>query len=167
MSEYGLASRTDLPQREAGAFIERYFRRFATIKEYQDQVLREAARNGYVSTLLGRRRYMPELRSPVFAVRQAAERAAINHPIQGTQADIIKLAMIDVQRYLDESGSRARMILQVHDELVFESPVNDVDRLAEAASERMRKAAELSVPVRVDVKVGANWEEMSPLAVPA
>ena len=96
-------------------------------------------------------------------VRQGAIRAAINHPIQGTQADIIKLAMIDVQRYLDESGSRARMILQVHDELVFEVPAGDVERLAVAVAERMERAFELSVPVRVDVKAGSNWEEMTPV----
>ncbi len=163
MSEYGLAARTDLPQYEAGAFIDRYFSRFATIKRYQDQVLREAERRGYVTTLLGRRRYIPELKSPVYAVRQAAQRAAINHPIQGTQADIIKLAMIRIQRYLRESRSRARMILQVHDELVFEVPEDEVDELAEVVRDTMVHAFELSVPVRVDVKVGSNWEEMTPL----
>jgi DNA polymerase-1 len=163
MSEYGLAWRTDLPQREASAFIERYFERFGTIREYQDQVMRDATKLGYVTTLLGRRRYMPELKSPVYAVRQAALRAAINHPIQGTQADIIKLAMIDIQSFLDGDASGSRMLLQVHDELVFEVPEAEIPAVSSVVRQAMIAAAGLSVPVRVDVKVGSNWEELTPL----
>ena len=163
MSEFGLASRAELPQAEAAGFIQRYFERFGTVKEYQDRIIRGAQQNGYVETLLKRRRYMPDLKSSVYAVRQAAVRAAINHPIQGAASDIMKLAMIRVHDYLKQSGLRTRMILQVHDELVFEAPESEVASFADELRRIMMGAMELRVPLDVELKVGSNWEEMAPL----
>jgi DNA polymerase-1 len=164
MSEFGLASRTELPPAEAASFIQRYFERFGTVKEYQDRIIRAAHRDGYVETLLKRRRYVPDLKSSIYAVRQAAIRAAINHPIQGAASDIMKLAMIAVQQYLRASGLRTRLILQVHDELVFESPEAEIPTFAEDLRRIMMGAMELRVPLTVELKAGPNWEEMSPLA---
>ena len=162
MSEFGLSWRSGLPPEQADAFIRRYFEEFGTVKAYQDAILREAERRGYVTTLLGRRRYIPELNSRIYNVRQAAQRQAINHPIQGTASDIVKTAMIRVQRLLDERGLGALMVLQVHDELLFELPRDEIDVLAPDLCRIMESATELSVPLRVDLKVGDNWEEMKP-----
>jgi DNA polymerase-1 len=163
MSEFGLASRSELPQAEAAGFIQRYFERFGTVKEYQDRIIRIARQTGYVETLLKRRRYVPDLKSSVHAVRQAAIRAAINHPIQGAASDIMKLAMIAVHQHLESSGLKTRMILQVHDELVFETPEEEIASFAEDLRRIMMGAMELRVPLTVELKVGPNWEEMGPL----
>src|SRR5438552_9960712 len=126
MSGFGLASRSDLPAEEAAGFIQRYFERFGTVKDYQDRVIHEAQRTGYAETLLGRRRYIPELHSSVYAIRQGAIRMAINHPIQGAASDIMKIAMIRVHDFIRERKLATRMILQVHDELVFEIPAAEI-----------------------------------------
>ena len=160
MSEFGLSQQTGLPPEQAGSFIRRYFQRFGTVKAYQDQVLREAEERGYVTTLLGRRRYIPELKSGTYAIRAAGQRMAINHPIQGTSSDIVKRAMIRIQRFIDEQRLEAMMVLQVHDELVFELPRDEIDTLAPALCEIMESAMTLAVPLKVDLKVGDNWEEM-------
>jgi DNA polymerase-1 len=164
MSEYGLSQQVGLPPEQAGTFIRRYFDRFGTVKAYQDVVLGQAEEQGYVTTLLGRRRYIPELKSAVHAVRSAGQRMAINHPIQGTASDIVKIAMVRVQRFLEERGLRTLMMLQVHDELLFETPRDEVETIGPALCEIMEGAMTLDAPLRVDLKIGDNWEEMAGLA---
>ncbi len=163
---YGLAQATGLTQGEAEAFIRAYFERFPRVREYIDRTKILAARQGYVETLLGRRRYFPELQpgSPAdHATRQAAERMAINAPIQGTAADIIKIAMIRLSERLRAQAPRARMILQVHDELIVEAPEADVPAVAALMREVMEGALVLRAPLKADVKVGQNWDEMEAL----
>jgi DNA polymerase-1 len=160
MSDYGLAERTNLPQAQASAFIQRYFERFSTVKEFQDRVVRETERRGYVETLLGRRRYIPEIRSSIYGVRQAAIRAAINAPIQGTASDIVKIAMIRVAGYLEREAPEVRMLVQVHDELLLEGPEAELRRIAPTLCWLMESARELRAPLRVDLKLGKNWEDM-------
>jgi DNA polymerase I len=163
MSEFGLASRTELPSAEAASFIQRYFERFGTVKEYQDRIVSEARRTGYAETLLKRRRYLPELRSAVYAVRQAATRMAINHPIQGAAADVMKIAMIRLHDFIRQRKLKTRMILQVHDELVFEAPEAEIATFKDDLRRIMMGAMELSLPLEVDLKVGPNWDDMTPL----
>jgi len=163
---YGLAQATGLTQAEAEDFIQAYFERFPRVREYIDRTKVLATRQGYVETLLGRRRYFPELQPGSRAphnVRQAAERMAINAPIQGTAADIIKIAMIRLHRVLQERHLRARMILQVHDELIVEAPDDEVEGVASLMAEVMENAFELRAPLKVDLKVGQNWDEMEPI----
>ena len=160
---YGLAQATGLTQAEAEDFIKAYFERFPKVREYIDCTKALATRQGYVETLLGRRRYFPELQPGSRAthnVRQAAERMAINAPIQGTAADIINIATIHLHRALRERGLRARMILQVHDELVVEAPDGEITTVAPLMREVMENAFELKAPLKADLKVGQNWEEM-------
>jgi DNA polymerase-1 len=163
MGEYGLAQRTELNQEEARQFIESYFARYPNVKDYLDSVKKQARENGYVETILGRRRYFPELRGGSRAggmVRRAAERAAINMPVQGSAADIMKLAMLHMDRELRERGLRSAMILQVHDELVFEAPDDEADTIAALARQVMSQAYDLTVPLKVDVEMGPNWRDM-------
>ena len=161
ISEYGLASRLGLPAGEAAVIIREYFARYPSIKAYQEALLEEARRQGYVTTLLGRRRYVPELHAKHAAVRQAAERMAVNAPIQGTAADIIKRAMIDIQEALERQGLRTKMILQVHDELVFEAPEEEVAALTPVVKRLMESAYPLRVPLDVEIKTGRHWGEMT------
>ena len=121
--------------------------------------MEEARRNGYVTTILNRRRYLPEINSQNNSVRQFAERAAINAPIQGSAADLIKIAMINIHNVLKEKKLNSKMILQVHDELVFEVPDNEVEDMKKIVKTRMEEVVKLNVPVRVQVKVGKNWLE--------
>jgi len=160
---YGLAQATGLTQAEAEDFIKTYFERFPKVREYIDCTKALATRQGYVETLLGRRRYFPELQlgsKAPHTVRQSAERMAINAPIQGTAADIINIATIHLHRALRERGLRARMILQVHDELVVEAPDEEVATVAPLMREVMENAFDLKAPLKADLKVGQNWEEM-------
>ena len=163
MSDYGLARDTGLSRKDAAAFIESYFSRYASVNRFFDQVKREAEEKGYVSTLLGRRRYIPEIRTTHRGLKQAAERMAVNMPIQGTAADIMKVAMINMHRLIGDRGFRSRMILQVHDELLFECPREEVEVLAPEVKRIMESAMVLQVPLAVEAKVGANWDEMVPL----
>jgi DNA polymerase-1 len=165
MSDYGLAERTGLAREEAARFIARYFERFATVKAFQERIIREAERTGYASSLLGRRRYVPEIRSPVYGIRERARRELINQPIQSTAADIIKIAMVRVHDYLREHGLKTRMILQVHDELLFEAPEEEVRPFAPVLCDLMANALKLDVPLVVDLKVGPNWEDLRPLTL--
>ena len=142
---------------EAKRFISEYFERFRGIRLYLDSMVEFARENGYVQTLFGRRRYITELRDRNFSVRQFGERTATNSPIQGSAADLIKIAMIRIHDSLRTSGARSIMILQVHDELVFEAPTDEVASLRELVSHEMEHAAELSVPLVVDIGVGDNW----------
>ena len=165
MSDYGLAERTGLPSADASGFIQRYFQRFGTVKAFQDRVIGNAEDNGYAETLLGRRRYFPEIRSRLFAVRQAAIRATINAPIQGSASDIVKIAMIRVAEFLDREAPSVRMLLQVHDELLLEGPEDELRRIAPRLCEIMVGALEMKARLHVDLKLGPNWEDMKPLAL--
>ena len=157
MSPYGLASRLNLPRATAKAFIDRYFERYPGVRAYMERIVELAREDGYVETLLGRRRYLPDLASGDRVRREAAEREAINMPVQGTAADMIKAAMIAADRALTDGGFAARMILQVHDELLFEAPEDEAERVADLARRSMCDALPLSVPVVVDVGYGGSW----------
>ncbi len=163
ISPYGLAQRIGTSPGEAERYIQRYFQTFPGVKAYLERTVAEARRKGYVTTLLGRRRYLPDLHSRNRTVREAAERAALNTPIQGSQADLIKLAMIRIHREVLPDFPRSRMILQVHDELVFEVPGDQVGSLAGAVAEAMRGVMTLDVPVEVEVKAGPNWRDLEPV----
>jgi DNA polymerase I len=165
MSDYGLAERTGLPSADASNFIKRYFERFGTVKAFQDNVIGRAEAYGYAETLLGRRRYFPEIRSHLFAVRQAAIRATINAPIQGSASDIVKMAMIRVANFLRQKAPEVRMLLQVHDELLLEGPEDDLKRIAPELCDIMVGALEMKARLHVDLKIGSNWEDMHPLAM--
>ena len=163
MSDFGLASRANIPRAEAQEFITSYFAAYSGISYYMMAIKEQAKAQGFVETLLGRKRQIPELRASNAALRGAGERMAINMPIQGTAADIQKIAMNRVAERLVETGSRARLLLSVHDELLFEVPRGDVEPLAALVRETMEGALPLSVPLIVDVKVGDDWESMTPL----
>ncbi len=157
MSDYGLAQRLGIDQKEAAQFIATYFRRYAGVRRYLEETIRRGRELGYVSTVLGRRRYIPELRSSNRNVRMAAEREAVNTPIQGTAADIIKIAMVRLYRALQARHLRSRMILQVHDELVLEVPEAEVEVVVPLVKEVMEGAYRLDAPLQVEVHTGPNW----------
>ena len=159
MSAFGLAKQLGLPRKEAQEYIDLYFERYPGVKKYMADTRALAADNGYVETVYGRRLYLPEIHSKNGQRRQAAERAAINAPMQGTAADIIKKAMIKVHDWLETTDFDAKMIMQVHDELVFEVAEDQVDDLVREVKARMESAAELKVPLIVDAGIGENWEE--------
>lgn len=160
ISAFGLSSRLDIPRGEAAALIDGYFDSFPGVKRYMDETIERAHRDGYVDTLFGRRRYLQNINSRNRNLAANAERMAINAPIQGTAADIIKVAMVRVARRLREEGFRSQMILQVHDELCFTVPLDERDRLVAMVKEEMEQVLpELSVPLIADVGVGANWLE--------
>ena len=163
MSDFGLASRANIPRKEAQEFINSYFAAYSGISYYMMAIKEQAKAQGFVETLLGRKRQIPELRASNPALRGAGERMAINMPIQGTAADIQKIAMIRVAERLAAEGLRARLLLTVHDELLFEVPRDQVEPLAALVRETMEGALPLSVPLIVDVKVGDDWESMTPL----
>ncbi|TAN03821.1 MAG: DNA polymerase I [Rhodanobacteraceae bacterium] len=159
MSAHGLAQRLGIPRGEAAEYVRRYFERYPGVKTFMDATRERARNDGYVETLFGRRLYLEALKSRNAAQRAGAERAAINAPMQGTAADIIKRAMVAIDAWLRERDDDAHMLMQVHDELVFEVRADAVDALREGVRERMQGAAELRVPLLVDVGVGANWGE--------
>ena len=159
MSAFGLAKQLGLPRKEAQEYIDLYFERYPGVKKYMADTRALAADNGYVETVYGRRLYLPEIHSKNGQRRQAAERAAINAPMQGTAADIIKKAMIKVHDWLETTDFDAKMIMQVHDELVFEVAEDQVNDLVREVKVRMESAAELKVPLIVDAGIGENWEE--------
>ena len=161
MSDFGLSSRAGISRAEAKAFIDNYFATYSGLSYYMIKIKEVARQQGYVTTLLGRRRSIPELRIP--ALRAAGERMAINMPIQGTAADIIKIAMIRLPERLRAAGLKARLLLQVHDDLVLEVPREEVDAVVPILRDTMESALKLDVPLTVDVKVGDNWESMTPL----
>ncbi|MSQ24268.1 MAG: DNA polymerase I [Chloroflexi bacterium] len=160
VSPFGFAEQTGLSQQDAAAFIKRYFERFPGVQGFQKWLIQEARETGTVTTVLGRRRTIPELKSPIYAVRSAGERMAINAPVQGTAADIMKIAMTRVYDYLRDHHLRSRMLLQVHDELLFEVPDDELDELKASVKEIMEGATELAVPLIVDLKVAENWGAM-------
>jgi len=158
-SAFGIANQLGIAQAEAQATIQRYFARYAGVRRFLDQTVAAAQESGFVRTLLGRRRYLPDLRSRNRALRQAAERMAVNSVIQGTAADLIKKAMVEVHEGLRETGLGARMLLQVHDELVFETPPDELAALSALVKARMEGVYALSVPLVADVGSGKNWRE--------
>ncbi|MQF68814.1 DNA polymerase I [SAR202 cluster bacterium AD-804-J14_MRT_500m] len=164
LSAYGIAQQTEFSPDDGRHFIETYFAKYPGIQEYIKETKAAVSRNGYVETLLGRRRYIPEIESSNVNVRQAGERMAINMPVQGTAADIMKLAMIRVHRRIEESGLQSKMLLQVHDELMFEASDDEFAIVQDIALEEMANAlhgfAEMIVPLKVDVKSGYNWGDM-------
>ncbi len=159
MSAYGLAKELKIGRREAQAFIERYFARYPGVKKYMEEIVAQAREQGFVTTLFGRKRPLPDINSPNRVAREFAERTAINTPIQGTAADIIKLAMITIDQELIRRGLRARMLLQVHDELLFEVPEEELEELKTFVRDSMEKVVELAVPLTVNLAVGKNWAE--------
>ena len=159
MSAFGLAKQLGIPRGEAQAYVDLYFDRYPGVKAYMDNIRATASEQGYVETVFGRRLYLPEINARNAQRRQYAERSAINAPMQGTAADIIKKAMITVHDWLKSSKPGARMIMQVHDELVFEVEDDKVDKVRDRVIDLMNGAAKLSVPLKVDVGVGSNWDE--------
>jgi DNA polymerase I len=159
LSEFGLAQNLGIPIEESRSLMEAYFGRFGKVREYLDGVVNQARRDGYTSTMLGRRRYLPDLTSDNRQRRQMAERMALNAPIQGSAADLIKLAMVAVDRAVTAQGLASRMILQVHDELVFEVAPGEGERLAELVEREMTGVADLRVPLVVAMARGRSWAE--------
>jgi DNA polymerase-1 len=159
MSVYGLSSQLGIERAAAQQYMDRYFARYPGVAEYMRQTREKAREQGYVETVFGRRLWLPEIRSSNGARRQGAERAAINAPMQGTAADLIKLAMIAVQRWLAADGLKAMLIMQVHDELVLEVPSDEIDVVKTRLPQLMADVAQLAVPLVVDVGVGPNWEK--------
>ncbi|HEX6509826.1 MAG TPA: DNA polymerase, partial [Chloroflexota bacterium] len=163
IGEGRLAHETGISRTEAAEFIANYNATYAGVKSFMDEMRKQAALYGYVSTLLGRRRYLPEIHSPNPGIRTAAERAAINMPVQGTAADIIKIAMIKIQSELQAKYPDSHMVLQVHDELVFDVPAAQATKVARIAQEIMESAMQLDVPLEVELKVGDDWFDMAPV----
>jgi len=160
MSSYGLVQATDLSREQASRFINTYFERFSDVKTYTESVIKESQEKGYAQTVLGRRRYIAGINASNYQVKSEAQRMAINMPVQGTASDIIKVAMTQIQRRINELELKAKMILQVHDELVFEVPQSELMEIRGIVQQIMPNAIKLSVPVKVDIKIGANWGEM-------
>jgi DNA polymerase-1 len=158
MSAFGLASQLNLERGAAQAYIDRYFARYPGVADYMQRTREQARSQGYVETVFGRRLYLAEINSRNPARRQAAERAAINAPMQGTAADLIKLSMIAVQHWLDEENLGSKMIMQVHDELVLEVPAEELDRVKARLPQLMADVAELRVGLKAEVGSGPNWE---------
>jgi DNA polymerase-1 len=160
MSDYGLEQATGLSREEAAAFINAYFEKYPGVKQYLESTKEEARQKGYVQTILGRRRAIPEINHANRQLREAAERMAINMPVQGTSADIIKVAMINLDNEMAKRKLKSRMLLQVHDELIFEVPRAEEKEMRKLVPELMSSAIELSVPLKVDAKTGPNWGDM-------
>jgi len=159
MSSFGVAQNLGIDRSTAQTYIERYFARYPGSKRYMDETRQRAREVGYVETVFGRRLWLPELKSGAPVRRQAAERAAINAPMQGTAADLIKLAMVAVQGWLDASAMATKLIMQVHDELVFEVPESELAAVTENVKRLMQSVAKLDVPLVVEVGVGDNWDK--------
>ena len=160
LSDFGLARDTGMSREEAQAFIDAYFRAYNRVREFLEGIKIEAREQGYVETILHRRRYIQDIRSPNRQLRLGAERIAINMPVQGSAADIMKLAMIRLQQYIHEQGLASQMVLTVHDELVFEVTPGERERLIEVVPDLMARAYTLKVPLQVDLKIGPNWQDM-------
>jgi len=159
MSAFGLAQNLGIERSAASSYIDRYFARFSGVKQYMDNTRLEAKARGYVETVFGRRLWLPEINSPNGPRRAGAERAAINAPMQGTAADLIKLAMIAVQGWIENEKLGTRMIMQVHDELVLEVPEGELELVRVKLPELMAGVAKLDVPLLAETGVGKNWEE--------
>jgi len=159
MSAFGLARELGVPQKTAQIYIDGYFARYKKVRDYLDGILEGARRDGYVCTLLNRRRYLPELKSQIASVRQFAERMAINAPIQGSAADLIKVAMVNIDRLMTRQNLAARLIMQVHDELVVEAPIQEKEEVIRLIKKEMEEVIKLKVPLKVEIAAGKNWDE--------
>jgi DNA polymerase-1 len=160
LSEYGLSTKERIPREEAATFIRRYFEKYAKVGAWRDGAIESCRTLGYAETLMGRRRYIPEIKSPNFQIRSSGERMAINMPVQGTASDIIKVAMNRIDEEITERKLTSRMILQVHDELIFEGPRAEIDTVRDMCLRVMPKSLDLVVPLNVDIKTGKNWGEL-------
>ena len=159
ISSFGLSQDLSITRKEAAQYIENYFDTYPGVKRFLDKQVAHAKKNGYVVTLFGRRRPVPELKSSNFMQRSFGERVAMNAPIQGTAADVIKIAMIGVARELKEKGLKSKLILQVHDELLIEAYEEELEQVKAILQEQMEQAADLQVPLIVDMHTGKNWYE--------
>ncbi|TCS96727.1 DNA polymerase I [Hazenella coriacea] len=159
ISDFGLAQNLNITTKEAKYFIERYFETYPGVKDYMDQIVQQAKKDGFVTTLLHRRRYLPDINSRSFHVRGFAERTAMNTPIQGTAADIIKFAMVKLDQQMMDRNLKSRMLLQVHDELIFEVPEDELTEMQQLVRKVMEEALRLSVPLKVDINYGKSWYE--------
>ena len=159
ISSFGLSQDLSISKKEAAEYIEQYFATYPGVKTFLDKLVADAKSRGYVTTMFGRRRPVPELSSSNFMQRSFGERVAMNSPIQGTAADIIKLAMIKVWRALRDEGLKSKLILQVHDELVIETFLEEEERVRRILEENMRSAADLAVTLEIDLHTGENWYE--------
>jgi len=159
MSAFGLAKELGVSQKTAQAYIDGYFERYKKVRGYLNEILEGAKRDGYVCTILNRRRYLPELQSKIPSVRQFAERMAINTPIQGTAADLIKVAMVNIAHLLTKKNLAAQLIMQVHDELILEAPLKEKDEVAALVKKEMEEVIKLKVPLKVEIAAGKNWDE--------
>jgi DNA polymerase-1 len=156
---FGLAQQLCIDRKEAELYIRRYFERYAGVRGFIDRTIAEVRQTGVAKTLLGRRRPIPDMHSRNPSARSFAERTAVNTPLQGTAADLIKLAMIHIARHLEESNMQSRMLLQVHDELVFETPMSEKDDLKELVKKEMETVYEVAVPLLVEIGTGPNWRD--------
>ena len=163
LSAHGLSQRSGMERRDAQAFIDAYFGRFERVAQWIEETKESTKERGYAETLMGRRRYLPEINSRNFQRRNAAERMAVNMPVQGTAADVMKRAMLDIDDALRQQELRSRMLLQVHDELIFEVPAEEVDQLAALLNELMPASLNLVVPLQIEVKTAPNWRDLEPL----
>ena len=159
ISSFGLSQDLSISRKEAAEYIEQYFATYPKVKEYLDNLVESAKKDGYITTMFGRRRPVPELSSSNFMQRSFGERVAMNSPIQGTAADIIKIAMIRVWKALKEAGLESKLILQVHDELLIETKESEIEQVRQILAENMQKAASLRVNLEVDLNTGRNWYE--------
>lgn len=160
ISDYGLSQNIHVTRKQAHEFIQSYFKEFPGVQEYIENIVKLAKKQGYVETLTHRRRYLPEINSKNFSRRSFAERTAMNTPIQGSAADIIKIAMINMNEQLQKAGLKAKMLLQIHDELIFEAPEEEIDQLRELVPKVMDSAVKLDVPLKVESKVGDTWYDL-------
>jgi DNA polymerase-1 len=159
ISAFGLSERLNIPRKEAAEIIGQYFSKYPGVKAYMDHTIDFARKNGYVETMMGRRRYLRDINSSNATVRGFAERNAINAPVQGSSADMIKIAMIKIHQVMMKEKMKSKMILQVHDELVFDALKEEVQDLKEIVAEKMNNAIQMTVPLVVDMKTGSNWLE--------
>ena len=159
MSAFGLANQLNVSRSDAQQYVDRYFEKYPGVRNYMDETQALADEKGFVETIFGRRLYLPDIHAGNAMIRKAAQRTAINAPMQGSAADIIKRAMIDIDHWLMSGDIDARMLLQVHDELVFEVREEDIELLAEGVRFRMMTAASLDVPLVVDIGTGSNWDQ--------
>jgi len=161
MSPFGLSKDLGISLKEAEKYITKYFERYSGVKKYVKKIIEEATKKGYVTTLFKRRRYIPEINHPDLRLSNFAKRVAINTPIQGTSADIIKVAMLEISERIKKEVLKSKMIIQIHDELLFEVPEDEVEKVSKLAKEIMEDSIELEVPIKVDIKMGKNWAELS------
>jgi len=162
ISDFGLSQDLGITRAEAKEYMDRYFNRYPRVRAFLDEITAEAAKKGYAETILHRRRYLPELKSSNYQIRSFGQRAAMNAPLQGTAADIMKLAMVRVHEVLENAGLAQTMVLQVHDELLFDLPEERLDQVKEPIRQAMENVLELAVPLKVDMKKGYDWYNMKP-----